>query len=151
VVDRSAGLRGGLTGDGHELDDLLGAEGGRASRPGGIGQHPLDQAPQRRLGRRLLLGLLQLGGGLEPAVAPVADGQAGQAQLLGRGFDARVVRQGQDDRGAADQPLVGRLLPQQPLEQDLLHRGKDQGNRLGSTHDRTPSATAGAIPAKVTI
>lgn len=151
MVDRSAGLLGGLAGDGHELDDLLGAESGRTSRPGRIGQHPLEQAPQRRLGGRLLLGLVQLGGGLEPAVAPVADGQASQAQPLGRGVDAGVVRQGQDDRGPADQALVGRLLPPQLLEQDLLHRGKGEGNRLGSTHGRIPSTKAGAIPTKVTV
>jgi hypothetical protein len=77
VVDRAAGLLGRLTSNGDELHDLLGAEGGRGPWPRGIGEHLLDQAQQRRLGDRLLLGLLQLGSRPQPAVAPVTDGQAG--------------------------------------------------------------------------
>jgi hypothetical protein len=50
----------------------------------------------------------------------VADGQAGQAQLLGDGLDARMGRQGEDDRGASDQTLVGGLLSLETLQPVLL-------------------------------
>ena len=151
MVNGPTGLLGRLTGDGHEVDDLLGAKGGRASRPGGVGEHLGDQAPQRRLRGLLPLGLLQLGRRLQPAVAPVADGQAGQAQLPSHDLDARLIRQGQEDRGPSDQALVSGLLPHQALEQGLLHRGEREGNRRGCTHGSIPSTKARAIPEKGTV
>jgi hypothetical protein len=92
VVDRAAGLLRRLTSNGDQLDNLLGAEGGRGPWPRGIGEHLLDETQQGHFGNRLLLGLLQLGSRLQPTVAPVAEGAAGSPQSPGRGLDAWVGR-----------------------------------------------------------
>lgn len=146
MVDGPTGLLGRLTGDGDELDDLLGAKGGRGPRPLGIGEYLLDQAQQLRRGGLLLLSVVELGGRLQPAVAPVADREAGQAQVPGGGLDAGVGGQGQEDGGPPHQALVGRLPPHQALEQGLLHGGEGKGNRLGLAHGPMPSGKARGDP-----
>jgi hypothetical protein len=57
VVDGPARLLRRLTGDCDDLDDLLGAEGGRGSRPRGVGQHLLDQVQEYGRSDWLLFGL----------------------------------------------------------------------------------------------
>jgi hypothetical protein len=113
------------------LDDLLGAEGGRGARPRGVGEYLLNQGQQGRLRGLLLLGLVQLGRGLEPALAPLADGQAGQTQLPGRGLDAGVGHKGQEYLGPADEALVGGLPADEALQQGQLRRGNRKRNGLG--------------------
>ncbi len=143
VVDRPAGLLGRLTGAGHELDDLLGAESGRGARAGGVGEHLRDQGQQGRFGSLRLRGLLELGGGLAPAVAPVADGPARQAQPPGGGLDAGVGREGEQDRGPADEALVRGLAAGEALEQGLLRRGNRKRKSLGVPHGPPHAASAG--------
>ena len=122
MVDGPARLLGRLTGDGDDLDDLLGAEGGRFAGPGGVVEEVLQEPAELRRGQ-VLLGALQSRRRLQPAVAPGADGHAGQAQLAGHRLDAGVGRQGQDDRGPTDPALVGGLLSLNPLQDGLLCRG----------------------------
>jgi hypothetical protein len=119
VADRPTRLLGRLTRHRHDLDDLLGGEGGRRPGPGGVVED-LSQERSQSMPVLVLLGSLQVGRRLQPAVPPVADGQAGQAQLLGDGLDARMGRQGEDDRGASDQTLVGGLLSLETLQPVLL-------------------------------
>jgi hypothetical protein len=121
VIDRPTRLLGRLTGDGDDLDDLLGAEGGRFAGPGGVGEEVLQESAELRRAQ-VLLGGLESGRGLDPAVAPGADGDAGQAQPAGRRLDAGVRRQGQDYGGATDQALVGGLLSLNPEQESLLCR-----------------------------
>ena len=95
MIEGAAGFLGRLAGDGHHLNDLLGGKGGRGPGPVVIAEEVVDQG-QELLGRSLvLLGLLEGGGGLAPAVAPEPDGQAGKAQLPGHDLDTGVGRQGQ--------------------------------------------------------
>jgi hypothetical protein len=77
VADRPAGPLRRLAGDGDDLDDLLGGEGGRAAGARGVIEGLLNQGQQPAVGGLLLLGTQEGGGGGEPAVAPVADGQPG--------------------------------------------------------------------------
>jgi len=143
VIEGAAGFLGRLAGDGHHLNDLLGGKGGRGPGPVVIAEEVVDQG-QELLGRSLaLLGLLQGGGGLAPAVAPQADGQAGKAQPPGHSLDTGVGRQGQQDGGPTDQPLVGRLPPLQAFQQGLLHRGNNKSSGSRSTHSSTRSTTSG--------
>lgn len=145
MVEGAAGLLGRLAGDGHHLNDLLGGEGGRGPGPVVIAQEILDQG-QELLGRSLvLLGLLQGGGGLPPTVAPQADGQAGKAQPPGHGPDTGVGRQGQQDSGATDQPLVGRLPSLKAFQHSLLHRGNQNSSGSRSRHSSTRSTNLGAM------
>jgi hypothetical protein len=145
VVDRSARFLGRLTGHRHDLDDLLGGEGGRLPRPGGVGED-LFQKPSQRPPVVVLLGSLQGGRGLLPAVSPVADGHARQAQLPGDGVDAGIGLQGQEDGGASDQALVGGLLSLNLLQHGALGRGDLDRGRLWSSHRPTPSTTPSTIP-----
>jgi hypothetical protein len=148
VVDGSARFLGRLTGDGDDLDDLLGAEGGRFAGPGGIIEEVLQEPAELRRGQ-VLLGRSQSGRGLPPAVAPSADGHAGQAQLAGHRLDAGVGRQGQDDRGTTDPTLVGGLLSLNPLQERLLCRRDLDSGRSWPFHHPAPSANAwkiGSIP-----
>lgn len=151
MVDGPAGLLGRLTGDGHDPDDLLGAEGGRGAGAGGVGEHLLEQAQQRRLGGPLLLGLAQAWRLLEPAVAPVADGQAGQAQPPGGGLNAGVVREGQEDGGPADEALVGGLAAGEALQQGPLRRGEREGGWLGVYSWSHSGSACRARPTRLTL
>ena len=141
MVDGPARLLGRLTGDGDDPDDLLGAEGGRFAGPGGIIKEMLQKPPELRWGQ-VLLGGLQSGRGLQPAVTPGADGDAGQAQLASRRLDAGVVRQGQNDGGPPDPALVGGLLSLDPLQESLLCRRDLDSCRSWPSHQPTPSADA---------
>src|SRR5262245_32306932 len=151
MADRPARLLRRLTGDGDDLDDLLGAEGGRGARPGGVAEHLRDQAQQLLLRGLVLLGAPQGGSGLEPAVPPQAHGQPRQFQASGHGLDAGLGRQGQDEGGPADQALVGGLPPPQALEQGLLGRGNLDSNRLWSAHGPARSVTPGRFPWRHTM
>lgn len=144
MVEGAAGLLGRLAGDGHDLNDLLGGEGGRGPGPVVIAEEILDQG-QELLGRSLvLLGLLQGGGGRAPAVAPQADGQAGKAQPPGHDPDTGVGCQGQEDGGATGQPLVGRVPSLKAFQQGLLHRGNHNSSGSRSRHSCTRSTNLGA-------
>jgi hypothetical protein len=145
VVEGAAGPLGRLAGDGHDLNDLLGGERGRGPGAVVIAEEVVDQG-QELLGRSLvLLGLLEGGGGLAPAVAPEPDGQAGKTQLPGHGLDTGAGRQSQQDGGPTDQPLVGRLSSLQAFQQGLLHRGNKNSSGSRSTHSSTHSTNQGAI------
>ena len=139
MVDGPVRLLGGLTGDGDDLNDLLGAEGGRRPGPGGVVEEVL-QGPAHLLRGPVHFGALQVGSRRDLAIAPGANGPAGQAQLPGHGVDAGVVRQGQDDRGAADQALIGGLLSLEALQQVALDRRKLESRRFWSSQSSTPSA-----------
>jgi hypothetical protein len=105
----------------------------------------VDQG-QELLGRSLvLLGLLQGGGSLAPAVAPQADGQAGKAQPPGHGPDTGVGGQGQQKGGATDPALVGGLPPLQAFQQGLLRRGHQDSSGSRSRHSSSCSITQGAM------
>jgi hypothetical protein len=144
VVNGPARLLGRFTGDGDDLDDLLGAEGGRFAGPGSIIEEVLQEPAELRWGQ-VLLGGLQSGGGLPPAVTPGANGDAGQVQLAGHRLDAGVDRQGQDNGGPTDQTLVGGLLSLNPVQESLLCRRDLDSCRSWSSHQPAPSAKAGMI------
>jgi hypothetical protein len=133
VVDGPARLLGRFTGEGDNLDDLLGAEGGRFAGPGGVIEEVLQEPAELRRGQ-VPLGGVQGGGRLPPAVAPGADGHAGQSQLAGHRLDAGVVGQGQDDGGPPDPALVSGLLSLNPLQHGLLCRGDLDSGRSWSSH-----------------
>ena len=144
MVDGPARFLGRLTGDGDDLDDLLGAEGGRFAGPGSIIEEVLQEPAELRWGQ-VLLGGLQSRRGLPPAVPPGADGHAGQAQLAGHRLDAGVGRQGQDNGGPTDPTLVGGLLSLNPLQEGLLCRRDLDSGCSWSSHQHAPSAKAGMI------
>ena len=81
----------------------------------------------------VLLGAVQVRRRLDPAVPPGANGQAGQAHLLSHGRDAGIGCQGEDDRDAADQPLVGGLLSPEALQQVVLDRRNLESRRTWSS------------------
>jgi hypothetical protein len=126
-------LLGGLTGHRDDLDDLLGGEGGRFAGPGGVVEDHIHQ-PAELFGGLLLLDTLQDLPRFEPAVTPGAHGHAGQSQLPGHRFDARLNRQGQDEQRPADQSLVGGLLTLNPSEHILLCRGDMDRSGSWSSH-----------------
>jgi len=138
VADGAARPLGRLAGNGDDADDLLGAESGRAAQARRVGENPLDQAEEVSLGRLLLLGPPQGVGGPEPAVAPEADADAGEAQLVGGGVDTGISGQGQEDLGAADQTLGGRLALGETLEQGLLQGRDGDGGCCWSGHGSAP-------------
>jgi hypothetical protein len=144
VVDGSIGLLGGLTGDGDDLDDLFGAEGGRRPGPGGIVEELL-QEPAELLRGQVLFGAVEVGRRREPAIAPGANGQTGQAQVPGHSIDAGVVGQGQEDRGASDQALIGGLLALEALQQFALDGRKLKSRRFWSPHSSTRSVNTRVI------
>src|SRR5947209_19758414 len=92
VTDRASRLLRWLAGHRHDLDDLLGAEGGRPAGARGISEEDLDQAEELRVGEVVLLGPGQGLGGVEPAVAPEAYGDPVEAEVPGGGLQARVGR-----------------------------------------------------------
>src|SRR5262249_45498650 len=120
-------------------------EGGGGPGPAGIAQGFWGRGRGWRGRTLVLLGLLQGGGGLPPTVAPQADGQAGKAQPPGHGPDTGVGRQGQEDSGPPDQPLVGRLPPLQAFQQGLLHRGNNKSSRSPAPPSSTRSTNLGAM------
>jgi hypothetical protein len=144
VVDGPARLLGGLTGDGDDLNDLFGAEGGRFAGPGGVVEE-VPQKPAELQWGPVLLGTWQGWCRLDPAVPPGADGHAGQTQAAGRGVNAGVSYQGQDEGGPTDQALVGGLLALDPLQHGLLCRGDLDRGRSWSSHLPVPSADAWTI------
>jgi hypothetical protein len=121
VVDGPIGLLGRLAGHGDDLDDRLGTERGRLTGPGGVVKEGL-QEPRQRMRPGLGFNSLEVGRRREPAIPPEPDRDASQAELTGHRIDARVVRQGQDDGGAADPTLVGRLLPLETPQHVELRR-----------------------------
>jgi hypothetical protein len=138
VVDGSLRFLRGLTGDGDDLDDLFGAEGGRCPGPGGIVEELLHESTELLWGQ-VPFGALEVGRRCDPALAPGAHGQAGEAQLAGHGVNAGIVRQGQDDRGAANQALIGGLLSLEALQQVALDRRELESRRSWSSHSLTRS------------
>ncbi len=94
---------GGIgAGQGDDLDHMFGAEGGRGTTAGGIGQQGDDEGAQGRLGGigRFLGGQGRLGG--VPAGAPEVDDRAVEAQAAGEGASALGTSSGQDELGALD-------------------------------------------------
>jgi len=83
------------------------------------------------LGGLLLLDTSQDLPRFQPAIAPGADGHAGQSQLPGNGFDAGLGREGQDEGRPADQALVGGLLALNPSEHVRV-RSQNAVTRKGS-------------------
>jgi hypothetical protein len=144
VVDGPVRLLGRLAGDGDDSDDLLGAEGGRPAGPGSVVEEVL-QGPSQWLRGRRLFGALEVGRRCDPAVAPVADGDAAEAQLLGDGRDAGVGRQGEEDRGTSDEALIGGLLSLEALQREALCRGDLESRRSWSSHRPTHSGRAWRI------
>src|SRR5262249_61328417 len=97
-------------------------------------------------GRGLVLpGLLQGGGAPPQRVAPRGEGRGGRPRPRGQGPDTGVGRQGQEDSGPPDQPLVGRLPPLQAFQQGLLHRGNNNSSGSRSRHSSTRSTNLGAM------
>ncbi len=138
MVEGSARLLGWFAGDRNDRDDLLGAEGGRLARPGGVVEKVLQDLTELGWGQ-VLFGRKEGGRGLPPAVAPGTDGDASQAQLPSDGFDTGRDQQGQHDSGPTDQTLVGGLLSLNPLQKSLLGcRDLDRGCSW-SSHRLVPS------------
>jgi len=133
-----------LTGHGDDLDDLLGAEGGRFPGPRGIVEDQLHKLAKLLRGP-LLFGALQGLCRFEPAVAPGADRHAGQSQSPGHRLDAGLSRQSQDEGRPAHQALIGGLLSLNPLQDVLLCRGDPDRGRSWSFHKHAPSPRAWTI------
>jgi hypothetical protein len=114
------------------LNDLFGAEGGGLATARGVVEDSLDQPQQA-----LVVGLIGFGGAqgvraVEPSVTPEADTDAGQAQALGDGLQARVVSQGQQDADAARQAYRGGLALVDLPEQAALSIREFNGARRGA-------------------
>ena len=135
MADGPARLLGQLAGDRDDADDLLGAEGGRHPRARDVVENLLDEGRQLLVARQAALRLVEFGGGLQPAVSPLANGEAGQTQELGSRLDARVGGESEEDGDAADQTLAGGLPGAKALQQGLHARGQYDGNGRRSTHD----------------
>jgi len=120
MADGATGLRGWLTGNSNDLDNLLGAEEGRLATAGGIVQGLFDQAEQLLVRSAVSFGRLQAVGSLQPAVTPEANGDTVEAQLLRHGLQARLGGKGEEDGDAADQALGSGLTLAELLEQGSL-------------------------------
>jgi hypothetical protein len=139
VADGAAGLFRRLAGHGDDLDDLLGAERGRPAGPWGVIESLLDQGKQTRLGGPFLLGVPEGGGSDEPTVAPVADGETGEAEPPGDRRDGFVGVQRQKDGNAAGQPPWGGLALLEALEQGALALGQSDGGGGRTGHEAPTS------------
>jgi hypothetical protein len=137
----AAGRR--LAGQRHDLDHLLGAEGGGGAGPRrvveGIG-HQLDQPP-------LVVapggGRFQPGDRRQPAGTPGADGGAAEAELASDLVVGEAVAGSQDDVQAADEALGTGLAARQALEDAAEAGTEDNGLGRRATH-HSPSAMAAA-------
>jgi hypothetical protein len=135
VTDRASRLLRWLAGHGHDLDDLLGGEGGRPAGARGIIEDRGDQAEELRAGEVILLGLGQGLGGVPPAVAPEADGDPVEAEVAGGGLQARIGGQREHDADAADQPLRSGLPLAKLFEQGSLACREVDGRRRRAAHE----------------
>src|SRR5262249_58584478 len=122
VADGPAGLRGRVAGHGDDRDDLLGAEGGGTAGPGRVGEGGFDQREQGGVGGALGRGGGPAGGGLEPAVTPEADAEAGEPLVGGDPLQTGVVGQREQDRGAAYEPDGGGLAAAEVCQRGPLPR-----------------------------
>ena len=134
VTDRASRLLRRLAGHGHDLDDLLGAEGGRPAGARGITEDRGDQAEELRVGEVVLLGLGQGLGGVPPAVAPEPDGDPVEAEVSGGGLQARIGGQREHDADAADQPLGSGLPLAKLFELGSLPGREVDGRRRRAVH-----------------
>ena len=135
MADGPTRLLGQFAGDRDDADDLLGAEGGRHPRARDVVENLLDEGRQLLIAGQAALRLLEFGGGLQPAIAPLANGEPGQAQEPGGRLDARVGGEREEDGDAADQTLASGLAGAKALQQGLHARGQHNGNGRRSTHD----------------
>ena len=124
-----------LAGDRDDADDLFGAEGGGHTRARDVVENLLDERRQLLVAQQAALRLLEFGGGLQPAITPLANGEPGQTQELGGRIDARVGGKGEEDGDATNQTLAGGLARAKALQQGLHARGQYDGNGRRSTHD----------------
>ena len=143
MTERATGLLGWLTGHGDDLDDLLRAEGRRLATARGIVQDLFDQTEQLRIGNAVSFGLLQTGGGPQPAVTPEANGDTVEAQLLRHGLQARLGSQGEEDSDAADQALRSGLTLAELLEHEPLSIREFNRSRMRAAHDRSRGSKRG--------
>ena len=95
----------------------------------------LDERRQLLVTEQAALRLVEFGGGLQPAIAPLANGEAGQTQEFGSRIDARVGGKSEEDGDAANQTLAGGLAGAKALQQGLHARGQHDGDGRRSTHD----------------
>jgi hypothetical protein len=148
VADRTAGFVRRLARHGDDLDDLLGAEGGRAAGARGVVEDLLDQGQQLRVRDVVHLGLGQRLGGGQPAVAPEADGDPVEAEVSGGRLQARVGSQGEKDEDPADEPLWGGLPLADLFEQGTLPCREDDAGRGRTAHEVSRSFASGwfALP-----
>ena len=123
MTDGPTRLLGWFAGDGDDADDLLGAEGGWHSGARVVVEDLLDEGRQLLVAPQAALRLAEFGGGLQPAVAPLADGEPGQTQEFGGRLDTRVGGEGEQDGDPADQTLAGGLARAKALQQGLHARG----------------------------
>jgi hypothetical protein len=135
MADGAVRLLGRLAGQGDDLDDLLGGEGGRPSRARGVVEDLLGQGRELLVGEVVPLGASQIIGGLEPAVAPEADGDAVESQVSGDGFEARIVGQGEQEANPADQALRGGLALTDAFERSPLSGRELEGHRMRAAHE----------------
>jgi hypothetical protein len=141
VIDGPTRLLGRFAGHGDDRDDLLGAENGRLPGSGGIVKKGF-QDPRQLAWCRFLFGTLEVSRHRDPAIPPEADRDACQAELTSHRVEARVGRQGEDDGGAANPTLIGRLLSLDALEQVLLRPRNLQSRRSWSSHCSTPEVNS---------
>lgn len=134
MADGPAGLLGRLAGQGHDLDDLLGAEGSRPPRAGRVVEDLFDQREQRPVVGTVGLDLPQAAGRAAPAVAPEADGDAGEAKALGDRFQARIVGESAKDADAPGQAHGSGLAVLDLPQQRALPGGKLESARMGAAH-----------------
>jgi hypothetical protein len=116
------GVRGGLTGDGNQVEDLLRGELGGTPTAGRIAED-LDQA--RLQGAIVLLRFHGGQGGfrLRPSPTPLAHHGSRHPQTLDELLVAAAVGRCEDNRGSLDQPLRGPGGPNEFAEQlPLSHR-----------------------------
>ena len=125
VRDGASGFFGGLTGHGHDGANLLGRDPWPATRARGIAEALLDAQFRHRdwLEER-------------PAFSPEADRVAADLQGVGDGGVALAVGGPQEDPGAEDQLLRGRVLPEEGLQRLALLVGQFDHQGFGATHDR---------------
>lgn len=135
MADGPARLLGRLAGDRDDADDLLGAEGGRHPWARDVVEDLLDEGRQLLIACQASLRLVEFGGGLQPAITPLPNGESGQTQEFGSRLDARVGGKSEEDGDAANQALAGGLAGAKALQQGLHARGQHNGNRRRSTHD----------------
>jgi hypothetical protein len=126
-----------LTGEGHDLGESLGREGGGGAGAGLIGEDRLDEAEQLGVAGAFGLSRFEAVSGLGPTLAPGTGGLPMKMQLMSDRIVGQAIGGKADDLEATEQ-LLRRVLPTRQMVEELaLALGKLDGKWARAGHPMT--------------